>query len=244
MLFQVSNLQEAIEAVQHHQCGLEAANNAYTTALQNYAASAPPSKGQLAVQDLLTRIPPVYELLICLDSAKALEIDRTYGTSSGAELTKKMLDFGVNHSRGAVLIHNHPLQGSLSDSDWKILFSHHGVKEIVAVNSSGSVFSGKATTSTTVGSTPTQLINPQDNSAAVKQEINYKIAENSLPGVDMQMFEDVKHLISHLVNERYDTKGIISYSAILSNADNAILRDGTLAPILNAIQTEITSLIP
>ncbi|MHC0613785.1 hypothetical protein [Komagataeibacter oboediens] len=244
MLFRNSNLQEAIEAVQHHQCGLEAANNAYITALQNYAASLPSSRGQLAVQDLLKRTPQVYELLICLNSAKTLEIDRTYGTSSGAELTKMMLNFSVNHHRGAVLVHNHPSQGSLSDSDWKILFSYHGVKEIVAVNSSGSVFSGKITTSTTVGSTPTELINPQDNSATVKQNIDYKIAGNSLPNVDMQMCKDVKHLISHLVNEHYDTKGIISYSATLSNADNAILNDVKFAPILNAIRTEITLLIP
>ncbi|MEJ5117179.1 hypothetical protein WH158_07075 [Gluconobacter cerinus] len=244
-MFQNSNLQEAIESVRYHQCGLEAANNAYITALQNYAASLSSGAGQLAIGNLLAGPKPrVYELLICLDSAKTLEIDRTCGTPSGAELTSKMLSFGVKHNRGAVLVHNHPSQGSLSDSDWKILFNFPGVKEIVAVNSSGSVFSGKVTTSTTAGSIPTQLINQQDNSATVKQEIDYKIAGNSLPNVNMKMFDDVKYLISHLVNEHYDTKGIISYSATLSNADNASLNDPKFIPILAAIQAEITLLIP
>ncbi|OUJ08369.1 hypothetical protein [Acetobacter sp. DsW_059] len=68
MLFQNSNLQEAIESVRYHQCGLEAANNAYITALKNYAASLSSSAGQLAIEKLLANYKPrVYELLICLE---------------------------------------------------------------------------------------------------------------------------------------------------------------------------------
>lgn len=88
-----------------------------------------------------------HELSITVDRAGASHIDRQIFGPHGGQISPAVLAAIRTPTVGCRIIHNHPAQGSLSASDWRLMAGQQpGLEEMIAVNSRGSQFRGKVVT--------------------------------------------------------------------------------------------------
>lgn len=92
-------------------------------------------------KDFITRNRHKYEIHIILDQNNNY-FDCSINPEDGGDLTPKTID--ELKKKNLHLIHNHPSNGSLSTSDWNVLFHNPNLK-MTAVNQYGSSFTGSLT---------------------------------------------------------------------------------------------------
>ncbi|MFY8210623.1 MAG: hypothetical protein ACOVOE_15110 [Caulobacter sp.] len=193
---------------------------------------------------LIARGHSLTELLVCVAQDGVTIIDDTIGSNDRVELTAPMLQ-EIATNGGCILIHNHPSEGSLSYSDWSLAAGNPGIGEIVAVNSSGSIFRGR-----TIGSAKTSLeskIKVGDVAPDVGQAVLNSLWDlfkaKLVEGIEMPNPGALENLMSwiwsHLVNERLKELGLVEYEATLSEVDVATLSDAELAPFIETGRGEV-----
>ncbi|MBE0090489.1 hypothetical protein FOT81_04530 [Raoultella planticola] len=142
-------------------------------------------------------------------------VDKNTVSYRGGNLTNKMTLFAKNNY--CCLIHNHPSNCSLSQSDWNTL-SNFTNMTMVAVNSQGSTFRGKVI----VANSYTCWL---DSMNTIYDNITSEI-DNFLTGLSMSYFcyeqlcfDDIKWLIGIHIGKRIKNKGIVDYEYILKGSD-------------------------
>ena len=178
--------------------------------------------------------------LVCLDSSEGAApaiVDMAVGAAGRVGLTTGMQEH-LDAGRRCLLIHNSPSEGSLGDADWCACLDDTGVEEIVAVNSSGSVFRGAALDWTGLSSYRGKL----DQIAKYVEARLCPYLPADHPAV--YLMADLPWVASHLVNERLHKKGLVLYTATLSAPDKRLLRNPAVAPLVGAAVAEAARHIP
>ena len=193
-----------------------------------------------------------HELSIAVDQAGASHIDRQIFGPHGGHISAAVLTAINTPTVGCRIIHNHPAQGSLSASDWRLMAAQYpGLDEMIAVNSRGSQFRGKVITahlSAFMAAIPV----PQEPSMIVEGVTSrpyysrYSALLPTNPNVPSPkgLFDHIGWMFSHIVNLRFEQLGWVEYRADLAPDDLSDLNSPAFQPMIQAATHEAAIMFP
>lgn len=195
-------------------------------------------------ETLIATAQPLTELLVCMARNGVTVVGQSIGSNAQAGLSDPMLQ-EIRANGGCMLIHNHPSEGSLSYDDWNLVAGNPGIDEIVAINSSGSIFRGRALANARTSlkaKVKTGDVAPDVGQAALEplwKAFNVALQEQTEMTDPTGLEKLLSWVWSHLVNEQLKALGLVEYEATLSETDGATLSHSSYAPIIAAGQTEV-----
>lgn len=182
----------------------------------------------LAHQHAFSPVPPVEpviadesELHIALDGEGIAEIARQLHPAQGGEMNEAMVA-AAKSEVGCRIVHNHPLQGSLSASDWTVL-AHHPGMQMVAVNSRGTTFRGMVTLAETIASLGAIRKAEADLPAQWERMITDYYNDYEFDLADHAA--NTRWLVSLAIGTRLRDKGCVAFEPDFQGSDVSVLAD-------------------
>lgn len=193
-----------------------------------------------------------HELSIAVDQTGASHIDRQIFGPHGGHISPAVMTAIGTPTVGCRIIHNHPAQGSLSASDWRLMAAQHpGLDEMIAVNSRGSQFRGKVVSkhlSVFMAAIPTpsepSMIVEGNTSAPYYSCYSNQLGANPNLVSPKGLFDHIGWMFSHIVNLRFAHLGWVEYRADLAPDDLSDFNDTTFQPIVRSATNEATAMFP
>lgn len=193
-----------------------------------------------------------HELSIAVDQAGASYIDRQIFGPHGGHISSAVLTAIKTPAVGCRIIHNHPAQGSLSASDWRLMAAQHpGLDEMIAVNSRGSQFRGKVVTAH-LSAFMAAIPAPQEPSTIVEGVTSHpyysRYSAQLLINPNMPspkgLFDHIGWMFSHIVNLRFEQLGWVEYRADLAPDDLSDLNSPEFQPVIQSATHEAAIMFP
>lgn len=180
---------------------------------------------------------PRRELLCCLTSDGASEIDRAVGTINRVDLPKS-LDAVLKAGDGVRLFHNHPSEGSLSAADWWQSIRWNGKADLIAINRHRTIFSGAAKNVPEL----TALLSRVELDE-VRDCGECALFAAACPPDAHQLKPIATHLVSHLLNIELCSLGLVYYEFQLSVRDDIIWSACRNCQIWDSVSAEMRGLL-
>ncbi len=179
---------------------------------------------------------PVSEVLFCLSGDGRSIIDAEVGAKDKVNLTCKMKEYMGDNQ--VSLIHNHPSEGSISSSDWRLCINNKNICEIIAVNSHKSYFRGKILKYDRFQ----EII---DCFKCVMQNIQFSIKADysccDCNGVPPNICCDqYDYFAVHFINEYLSKINIIGYYACFGSFDQDLLKRTPMVNFKETAENELS----
>jgi hypothetical protein len=200
----------------------------------------------------MTHAANAHELSITIDRGGTTQIDRQIFGPHGGNISSKIQAAINTPTVGCRIIHNHPAQGSLSASDWRLMATQNpGLDEMITVNSRGSLFRGKVVSSqiSKFLSAIPQLREPSKEleqyvSAFLMAQYQNQLQTDPNAQSPLGLIDYISWMFSHIINERFAQIGWIEYRACLAADDQSDLQHPNFQKFVSDAKTEATRLFP
>ena len=182
---------------------------------------------------------PATEMLVCMSECGTRIIDTDVGTANTVHLTPTMLKH-LSDAGQCKLIHNHPSEGSLSTTDWRLCIVNPGIIEIIAVSSQRSTYRAAVLNPSGLD----RLLGSADYPQA-EYEVSKKLCQPGvLPVTNWDLLLALGPSVSDLLNERLASLMLIRYEATLAGTDAALRQHADTVTLLAAGRTAASQYLP
>lgn len=176
--------------------------------------------------DFITKNRHKYEIHIILDQNNNY-FDCSINPEDGGNLTRKTIN--ELKKKNLHLIHNHPSNGSLSTSDWNVLFHNPNLK-MTAVNQYGSFFTGEVKkTSNTIEKDEQCLLSNIKKFENIKNQLQIDIGKMITSYNNMYISTDICEVFNIKTNEL--EASLNHYFGLALNKENFIKYVCNIVPI-------------